>query len=519
MNITNPQQNNRVVAYIRKSSEDNQQGGANKQLNSLKYQRDFVYEAMDRHKLKLIGKIYEDDKTGYEAYVRDGFNQMTTYLEEHKGEIDGIICTEISRLARNFADGGLILWYLQNGTINNIYTPTKVFTNSSSDQLMVAIEIAMSKKSSDEGSYRTKAGMTSKAINMKHPSRRPILGYKTIGIRGRKEWVVDPKTGPLVKQVFEQYATGKFTFEEIAEYAYQIGLRSNSSMSTTGKLTKNTWQNRLKDIQYTGVFEHGGERIAGEYEPLISSGLFYGVQEVMSGRQYTKETLVEYAYTSLVKCGLCGGTLSGTNKKGITYYRCSKRKLPCKETKRITYVPEDKLEDDILNTLETIEINKETWKAARKYVDESNQPQRLKLNKQIRELGGKLKAEETIQINIGRKYSSEGLPKNEYNRLMGDSRSKEVSLRNTMIKCENFTYELNQIMDQFLDNIKYVTKRLRMALPHNKREIIDIFCENLVWKDEKLRWTWKKPYTILAKQPKNSTMLPSHQLTRTTFGI
>lgn len=77
----------RVVAYIRKSSEDNLKGEANKQLNSLEYQKDFVKEAVNRYKLKLVGPIFEDDKTGYEAFARDSFAKMLDYLKDHKAKL------------------------------------------------------------------------------------------------------------------------------------------------------------------------------------------------------------------------------------------------------------------------------------------------------------------------------------------------------------------------------------------------------------------------------------------------
>lgn len=504
----------RVVAYVRKSSEDNEQGQANKQLNSLEYQRGFVTEALNKYKLELIHTPFEDDKTGYEAFVRDGFNEMIDFLKDHKGEVDGIVCTEISRLARNFADGGMILWYLQNGTINNIYTPTKVFTNSSSDQLMVAIEFAMSKKSSDDTGYRTKEGMRSKALIMKHPARPAILGYKTIGQVGRKQWVVDEVIGPKVRQVFEQFATGKYTFEQIAEYAYDIGITSDQSGS--GKLSKNTWRNRLKDLQYTGVFEQSGETIAGEYEPLITSELFYQVQEIINGNQHPKTTHLEYAYTGLVKCGRCGGMLSGTHKKGITYYRCGKRNEPCKNLK-IPYATEKDLENSLMEAFEKIEIDQETWKNAREYVAELNKPQKVDLRRQIQILNGKIEAEEVTQTNMGRKFSNGEFTKAEYDRLVEDSRQKIASLRKTIVKCENIANELDELMYGFLDNIKYVTQRLRTALPGNKKEMVDIFCENLVWEDEKLRWDWKKPYYFVAKLPKKSMVLPAIEEIRQCF--
>ena len=511
MNDNPPEQYNRVIAYIRKSSEDNIKGEAHKQLNSIEYQRKFVPKAVQMYDLKLIREPFEDDKTGFYAFVRDGsngFNAMLDYLKDHKNEVDGIICTEISRLARNFGDGGMILWYMQSNIIKRIYTPTKVFTNSSTDQMMVAIEFAMSKKSSDDGSYRTKEGMGAKVQRMKHPARGAILGYTTRGPRGAKEWIIDDKTGPLVVKVFQQFATGKYTFEQIADYAYGIGLRSKASNSHNGKFSKNTWRNRLRDKHYVGIFEHDGGTVVGEYKSLIDPTLFYRVQEILSINEHPKEQHIEYAYSELIHCGLCGDMLSGTNKKGITYYRCAKRKLPCRDIDRMTYFPEEDLEEELIQAFNAIEIDEEAWRASREYVIELNQPQKVDINQQIRMFNGKIDAEKNLQIELGRKYGAGDISKSEHDRLIQDSYQKEVSLRSTVLKCENIAHELDELMYQFLDNIKHVTKRFRIAVPGNKHEMVDIFCENLVWKDGKLRWDWKKPYYFLVNQPKDSTLLP-----------
>ncbi len=497
----------RVVAYIRKSSEDNLKGEASKQLNSLEYQRNFVKEAVLKYNLKPVIKVFEDDKSGYEAFIRDGFDDMLSYLKAHKDEIDGIVCTEISRLARNFADGGMLLWYMQSGIVKRIYTPSKIFTNSSSDQMMVAIELAMSKKSSDDTGYRTKEGMKSKSLTLKHPAKPAILGYRTEGPEGKKRWVIDAIKGPLVKEVFEQFATGKYLLKEIADYAHNRGLKSPLKKSISQKMSKNTWHNRLRDIQYTGVFYYEDERIAGEYEPLISPEIFYAVQDVLTGNSHPKETHLDYAYSGIVRCGLCGDRLSGTHKKGITYYRCAKRKSPCKDIGRISYVTEKVLENDLMEAFEKIEIDEETWKACREYVSEINQPDRIKVKKQIRELGEKIALEERVQLDIGRKFSQGELSKDEHDRLMKDSYLKVASLRNTIVKCENISHELDELMYQFLDSVKYVTKRLRTALPNNKRELVNVFCENLAWKDEKAHWDWKKPYFILVNPPESSNWL------------
>ena len=138
-----------------------------------------------------------------------------------------------------------------------------------------------------------------------------------------------------------------------------------------------------------------------------------------------------------------------------------------------------------MEAFEKIEIDEETWKACREYVSEINQPDRIKVKKQIRELGEKIALEERVQLDIGRKFSQGELSKDEHDRLMKDSYLKVASLRNTIVKCENISHELDELMYQFLDSVKYVTKRLRTALPNNKRELVNVFCENLAWKDEK----------------------------------
>ena len=500
----------RVIAYIRKSSEDNEQGEAYKQLNSIEYQKQFIRDAVQKYKLKPVIKVFKDDKTGYEAFVRDGedgFMAMLDFLKTHKGEIDGIICTEISRLARNFGDGGMILWYLQNGTIKRIYTPSKVFTNSSSDQLMVAIEFAMSKKSSDDTGIRTKLAMKSKAQTMKHPARPAIIGYRTIGLAGRKEWSIDADVGPKMVMVFEDFAKGKKTLKEIADYAYEIGIRSTTKKSINKKLGKNTWFNRLRDRKYTGLFVHDGEEIVGNYIPLISKELFYRVQTVLGIRKHPKGVLMDYAYSGIVKCALCGGNLSGNHQKGITYYRCDKRMDPCKG-ERYVYAPEGRLEATLMNAFKSFEINEEAWNIARDYIIELSRPEKAEIAKQLRAIESEIRNKEDLKLEIGRKYSRDEMSKSEHDNLISDSNMQIQSIKVQAQRLKDALVELEKLMDSFVDSLKSITSRLEISLPENKRELIDIFCENLRWNGEKLLWDWKKPYYIFINQPISSNVLP-----------
>lgn len=62
----------------------------------------------------------------------------------------------------------------------------------------------------------------------------------------------------------------------------------------------------------------------------------------------------------------------------------------------------------------------------------------------------------------------------------------KITLQNKIDNLHDCEYaELTYADLGSLCDIKYVTKRLRVALPNNKKELVSIFCENFVWKDEK----------------------------------
>jgi hypothetical protein len=80
----------------------------------------------------------------------------------------------------------------------------------------------------------------SKAIAGMPPNQR-IVGYKYVGDKGQKVWVKDPKTAPLIVKVFETYATGEYSFEELSNYAASIGLVNK-------KNGKTLWRRYCKEL-------------------------------------------------------------------------------------------------------------------------------------------------------------------------------------------------------------------------------------------------------------------------------
>ncbi len=495
----------RVVGYIRKSTADNKKEGiANRQINSLNYQRRIIKELVEKEGLELVGKIYQDDFTGYIAFQRESFQEMLGFIQDPDNQIDGIVCSELSRLARNFGDGGMILWLLQSGAITRIITYDKTFTDSSSDQLMVAVNFALSKYSSDETSFRSKQASKSKVERTKNPPQGPILGYASIGKVGEKRWIPDTQIAPLIEKLFTRYATGKYTLNEISEYAFTIGLLGKDGRK---RLSKNTIRSRLADIKYTGIFIFDGETIAGDYTPIITSELFQQVQAVLAGKGFVKSFHTGYAYSGLLKCHFCGRDMSGMTKKGHIYYRCDKRSEDCKN-KSTPYLRETWLENSLINGFKGIEIDEKRWREARKKVVEDSKSDRARVLQEINVLKSKIQTAEDSRITYDQAYiDKREIDKSSHTRLIQDVEARITQFKKQIVMLEQSANKITQMVMIYLDNLLAIVNNFVGASPENRRVIYSTFCENTTWDGEKLRWDWKKPYNYLVNSPRKSEWL------------
>ncbi|MQA31551.1 MAG: hypothetical protein GEU82_17235 [Luteitalea sp.] len=97
-----------------------------------------------------------------------------------------------------------------------------------------------------------------------------------------KSLVPDPERAPLVRRAFDEYATGRFTKQEILEQATTWGLRNRRGRSLSSQAIGMLLRNQL----YAGIVdvpEYGVRGRRGDFGPLIPEDLFYRVQAVLSG--------------------------------------------------------------------------------------------------------------------------------------------------------------------------------------------------------------------------------------------
>jgi hypothetical protein len=145
----------------------------------------------------------------------------------------------------------------------------------------------------DNLSEETKKGMLEKAEQSIYPSFAPI-GYKNVmGPNGKRIVEPDPEMAPIIKQIFEWYATGQCSLAEVTERACSAGLVSRQ---LKGPVSKSNIHKLLRKRFYTGDFDWKGKTYRGSHEPLVSTGLYERVQEILDGRYSTKQKVTKRVY-------------------------------------------------------------------------------------------------------------------------------------------------------------------------------------------------------------------------------
>lgn len=176
--------------------------------------------------------------------------------------------------------------------------------------------------------------------------------------------VVDPIRSHVIRMMFEKAAYEKLSIRKL--YGW---LKNELKFTTrTGKaLTLSNVQIILRNNFYMGLIEYprkSGKWYAGKHEPIISQELFKRVQERLdSYSDLRKGNNKEFAFTRLMKCGMCKSGVTaeekfknlkdGTQKKYI-YYGCTRfHDKNCKNT----YLREEDLISQLLEIVDRIDIN------------------------------------------------------------------------------------------------------------------------------------------------------------------
>jgi len=310
----------RYVIYSRKSQEDK-----DKQVQSIPAQEDEMTSLAAKWDIPVVNPLLSEAKSA-KAPGRPVFNAMMDRVE--RGEILGILCWKLDRLARNPVDGGRIIWAIkQHGLV--VRTPLQTFSQGCDNLLLMYIEFGMAHKYVDDLGRVTTRGLEKKARLGWCPGVAR-LGYLNSKVeeRGQKTVLRDPERFDAVRRMWDLMLSGNYSPARIQKIATrEWGLRTRPTKKHGAKpVSRSTVYKIFSDHFYYGRYEYpkgSGCWFDGQHQPMITEAEFNRVQKLLHRDTNTRpQTPYPMPFRGLIKCGECNSSITAHVKEQIRCPQC-----------------------------------------------------------------------------------------------------------------------------------------------------------------------------------------------------
>lgn len=217
-----------------------------------------------------------------------------------------VVVFNLTRFARDKYDHFALRSLLQSLGIS-LRSATEPIDDTSTGKLMEGVLAAFAQFDNDCRADRTRAGMKA-ALELGRWTFLAPLGYVNAPRAAGKSLTIAPERAPLVRRVFAEFATGRYTKQQVLRQAHAWGLTNRRGRPLTSQAIGTLLRNRL----YVGIVdvpEYGVRGKRGDFEPIITVELFDRAQTVLSGRLPSTAPKLrshpDFPLRSFVRCAVC----------------------------------------------------------------------------------------------------------------------------------------------------------------------------------------------------------------------
>ena len=335
--------------YYRLSQEDERQG----ESVSIDNQRTILRKYAEEHGFEIHDEYIDDGISGT-TFQRPEVQRL---LDDAKtGVINTIIVKDLSRFGRNYIEVGQYVDYVFPAFgIRFIAIQDNVDTENrdSGAMEMMPIMNVFNEWHAANTSKKIRAVRRSNAKEGIYTAKKASYGYK-MGTDKKRAPVIDEETAPIVKRIFEMYASGMsprkiseiLNLEGIpspATYAYtQSGQKPKpnvvglwTAVTIREMLNKIIYIGHMPQLRWTSLSYKNHKRfrkdesewtvVYNNHEPIISQELWDKVQERKKSVAQGRKTKVGYTHplSGFLFCADCGNKMklcTSVSRKGTRLY-------------------------------------------------------------------------------------------------------------------------------------------------------------------------------------------------------
>lgn len=497
----------KYIVYARKSTESE-----DRQVTSIEEQLKILRDLSKQKGLKIQTTFSEARSAKKPGRIE--FNKMIDLVTKKK-DIRGIICWKLNRLSRNPKDEGQIRQLLSDGTIEEIFTPDKIFVEADSDFVM-AIEGAQSQRFISDLRKDSVRGTNSKLEKGWAPILAP-MGYinNVYERQGEKTISPHPQYFELTRKLFELALTGNYSVPRLTQEAKKLGIKNSRGQYPS----KTQIIKYLHNPFYTGRFVYGGHLYSGKHKAMLSDDEFELLQAVLLQRAKPQKIHQDSPFSKMITCGECGRAITYENKikrSGWTgaYYRCTK----WNQTKKVCKQPclrKDAFESQVTEFLGTLKVSDRLIEWTMKKLNAINDKETM-LRKVQR--NNAIKNYEDSQKRMDNLIKLKLSPNNINDELLNDvefaDQKRKINLETQTFK--NIVDNLEDQVDEWIDASQKSLEFAKVAqnkwitgTAEDKRTILNAVGSKIILKDKILTISAREPFLLIQNAVKNTMCTPT----------
>ncbi|MBN8833724.1 MAG: recombinase family protein [Sphingobacteriales bacterium 39-19] len=307
--------------YIRVSTDEQADKGY-----SQRDQEERLRRYCNINNIQIRKVIFEDHSA--KTFRRPAWQNLLVDLRKQRGHSDLILFTKWDRFSRNAGDAYQMISLLRHLGVEPQAVEQPLDLSIPENKMMLAFYLAAPEVENDRRALNVFNGMRRAKKEGRWMGTAPIGYLNRITEDGKKYIAPKDQDAKIMKWAFEEIFRNKLNTEQVWKQAREKGL----------KCSKNNFWVAIRNPIYCGLIfvpQHKDEQsqlVPGQHEPIITTTLFFDVQDVLDGRKrkaVSKKVVSQddIPLRGYLICPNCGRFLTGSGSKGrkkyYHYYHCS----------------------------------------------------------------------------------------------------------------------------------------------------------------------------------------------------
>ena len=316
--------------------------------------------------------VFTESVSGRHAQKRPEFQKMIALAKQSSHPIDVILVWKFSRFARNQEESIVYKSMLKKDQVD-VISVSEPLVDGPFGTLIERIIEWMDEYYSIRLSGEVLRGMKEKALQNGYQTS-PCLGYAAVG--HGKPFVINEAEYAIVSYVMDLYDNQNLDETAIARRCNDLGYKTRRG----NPFERRTIDRILQNPFYCGVVRWNGVEFEGTHEIRLSKERYEKRQKLITARKRPIKSrnvsACKHWLSGLLKCSVCGATLSYTGNNKCPYFQCWKYAKGFHKSS--TALSVRKAEEAVINYFEQILDGAEfTYVCKRKTTDNSLQIEHL----------------------------------------------------------------------------------------------------------------------------------------------